>query len=29
MVKKGGKWWIVKMKEDNSKTFFNGKPLAM
>ena len=29
MTQKNGKWWITKMKEDSSKTWFNGKPVAM
>jgi len=28
MVRKDGKWWITEMKEDNSKTMFNGKSVG-
>jgi hypothetical protein len=28
MVQKNGRWWVTEMKEDRSKTFFNGKPVG-
>jgi hypothetical protein len=29
LVRKNGKWWITEMKEDGSKTLFNGKPVGL
>ena len=29
MVKKGGKWWIVEIKETSGKSTYNGKPMDM